>query len=132
MHSAQGVTLALTAPEAKSSAGKGAQEPRGREAEEKAPFLPVRDEGQKTERWVASLTSLAPTPTSSPLGQQPTPAVISYFKGQPDEWQTGLPTYARLVYPDLWPEIDLVYYGTVDQLKGVEGDLLQLRRRISD
>ncbi len=64
--------------------------------------------------------------------QEPTQTVISYFKGQPDEWQTGLPTYARLVYPDLWPGIDLVYYGTVDQLKGVEGDLLQLRRRISD
>jgi hypothetical protein len=43
--------------------------------------------------------------------------VISYFKGPKDQWQTGLPTYASLVYLDLWPGIDLVYSGTVNRLK---------------
>ena len=81
---------------------------------------------------MAKLDFVGANPNVQPLGQEPPQTVISYFKGQPDEWQTGLPTCARLVYPDLWPGIDQVYYGTVDQLKGVEGDLLQLRRKISD
>lgn len=44
-------------------------------------------------------------------------AVFSYFKGRPEEWKTGIPTYGRLVYEDLWPGIDLVYYGRADELK---------------
>jgi len=30
---------------------------------------------------------------------------------------TGVPAYGKLVYKDLWPGIDLVYSGTVNQLK---------------
>ena len=51
------------------------------------------------------------------MGQEPTDAVISYFKGAREEWTTGLPTYASLVYRDLWPGIDLVYTGTGSRLK---------------
>ncbi|MBC7261296.1 MAG: SBBP repeat-containing protein, partial [Chloroflexi bacterium] len=56
-------------------------------------------------------------PVPQPVGQDQTPAVISYFKGKPEEWKTGLRTYARVVYPDLWPGIDLVYSGTANRLK---------------
>ncbi|MBI3988741.1 MAG: hypothetical protein HY347_03900 [candidate division NC10 bacterium] len=42
---------------------------------------------------------------------------MSYFKGSREQWKTGLSTYATLVYPDLWPGIDLVYSGTVNRLK---------------
>ena len=45
----------------------------------------------------------------TPTGQAQTPALISYFTGSPDEWQTGLPTYSSVLYPDLWPGIDLTY-----------------------
>ena len=56
-------------------------------------------------------------PKARPVGQEPTAAVISYFKGPREEWNTGLPTYASLVYRDLWPSIDLVYTGTGSRLK---------------
>jgi len=56
-------------------------------------------------------------PGVRPVGEEQQEAVISYFRGQPDEWRTGLPTYSRIVYRDLWPGIDLAYYGTVDRLK---------------
>ena len=52
-----------------------------------------------------------------PSGEEKTGAVISYFKGKPEEWKAGLPTYSRIVYKNLWPGIDVAYYGTVDKMK---------------
>lgn len=52
-----------------------------------------------------------------PRGEARTPAVVSYFKGHPTRWRTGIPTYSRLVYEDLWPGIDLVFTGTVERMK---------------
>jgi beta-propeller repeat-containing protein len=40
-----------------------------------------------------------------------------YFKGPENQWKTGLRTYARVIYPDLWPGSDLVYEGSGRQLK---------------
>lgn len=56
-------------------------------------------------------------PNVRPLGEDRAPTLISYFHGDRDNWRTGLRTYTRLVYPDLWPGIDLVYSGTVQRLK---------------
>ena len=50
-------------------------------------------------------------------GRQRTAAVVSYFKGRPSEWQTGLPSFGRIVYEELWPGIDLVYEGVAGRLK---------------
>jgi hypothetical protein len=52
-----------------------------------------------------------------PKGLDSKDATINYFKGKPGEWRTGLRTYGRLVYEDLWPGIDLVYSGTQERLK---------------
>ena len=71
----------------------------------------------EAERWVVMLDFVGANPNVRPVGQEPTAAVISYFKGPREEWTTGLPTYASLVYRDLWPGIDLVYTGTGSRLK---------------
>jgi hypothetical protein len=68
-------------------------------------------------RWVVKLDFVGATPDVQPSGKEKTEAFISYFRGSPEEWKTGLPTYARIIYRDLWPGIDLVYYGTMDRLK---------------
>ncbi|MGZ8858161.1 MAG: DUF7948 domain-containing protein, partial [Candidatus Aminicenantales bacterium] len=52
-----------------------------------------------------------------PEGVEKTGAVISYFRGKPEEWKTGLPAYSRIIYRDLWPGIDLAYKGEMDKLK---------------
>jgi len=74
-----------------------------------------------------------------PQGEEPTPALISYFVGPEAAWKTGLRTYRRLVYPDLWPGIDLVYSGTVQRLKymfvvnpGADPKQIKLRYRGAD
>ena len=74
-------------------------------------------EGEGHQRWAVKLDFVDANPNVRPIGQDKTEAVISYFKGQQDQWHAGLPTYASIIYPDLWPGIDLVYYGTANQLK---------------
>jgi hypothetical protein len=56
-------------------------------------------------------------PDVQSVGMDETGALVSYFKGRPEDWVTGLKTYSKLVYRDLWPGIDLEYYGLVDKLK---------------
>ena len=53
----------------------------------------------------------------APVGEERSEAIVSYFRGKPEEWHTGLPTYGRLVYHNLWPGIDLAYYGLGGNLK---------------
>src|SRR5712691_9997698 len=61
------------------------------------------------------------------LGANPTPRVIgveelrgrsNYFVGNdPKKWRANVPTYAKVRYQDLYPGIDLVYYGNQRQLE---------------
>jgi hypothetical protein len=71
----------------------------------------------KTGRWTLKLDFLGANPGVIPQGEDKAKTVVSYFKGSPDQWHTGLPTFRRLVYHDLWPGIDLVYSGTSNRLK---------------
>ncbi|MCK4970983.1 MAG: hypothetical protein KAS77_10655, partial [Thermoplasmata archaeon] len=44
------------------------------------------------------------------IGKDPLPGVTNILKGQdPSAWRKGLLTYREVVYPDLYPGIDLVY-----------------------
>jgi hypothetical protein len=68
-------------------------------------------------RWVIKLDFLGANPDIRPVGEDESGAVVSYFKDEPEKWKTGLPAYARIIYRELWPGIDLVYSGTADRLK---------------
>jgi hypothetical protein len=78
---------------------------------------PAGPEGPGPQRWVVKLNFVGADEKVRPVGEGDAGAVISYFRGKPEEWHTGVPTYARLVYRDLWPGIDLVYSGTANRLK---------------
>ncbi len=46
------------------------------------------------------------------------PGKSNYFVGSsPSRWRTGIPTYAKVRYRDVYPGIDLVYYGNQRQLE---------------
>ncbi len=46
-------------------------------------------------------------------GLEPTGGYSNYFTGRDEQtWFTGIPHYARLKYRDVYPGIDLVYYGS--------------------
>jgi hypothetical protein len=47
------------------------------------------------------------------------PGIVNYFIGnEPSHWRTNLPTYAGIVYKQLYPGIDLRYDGAQMTLKG--------------
>jgi beta-propeller repeat-containing protein len=70
----------------------------------------------KDQGWVVKLEFVDAEPVT-PRGEEPQEAVFSYFKGPKEDWKTGLRTYSRVVYENLWPGIDLVYRGTLNRLK---------------
>ncbi len=50
-------------------------------------------------------------------GEAPQPGTVNYFFGRPSQWRTHIPTYARVRYRQLYPGIDLVFYGNNRQLE---------------
>lgn len=72
---------------------------------------------EAAQRWGVKLDFVGANSGVRPKGENRQEAVFSYFKGQPEDWHTGLPTYGKLVYSGLWPGIDLVYTGNVNMLK---------------
>lgn len=54
----------------------------------------------------------------SPAGVDRQPGVVNYFNGQnPKNWHTAIPTYAQVKSSDIYPGIDLVFYGNQRQLE---------------
>jgi hypothetical protein len=55
---------------------------------------------------------------ASVAGADPFPGKSNYFVGNdPKQWRTNLPTYARVRYEDVYPGIDLAYYGNQRQIE---------------
>lgn len=52
------------------------------------------------------------------VGEDQQPGKVNYFIGNdPRQWHTNVPTYARVRYKNIYPGIDLVYYGNPRQLE---------------
>ena len=51
-------------------------------------------------------------------GQDELPGKVNYFNGNdPEKWQRNVPTYRKVYYKDLYPGIDVVYYGNQRELE---------------
>ncbi|MBI1876199.1 MAG: hypothetical protein HYS05_20220, partial [Acidobacteria bacterium] len=51
-------------------------------------------------------------------GEGELPGRTNYFIGNdPTKWRTDIPTFAKVRYHDVYPGIDLVYYGNQQQLE---------------
>ena len=51
-------------------------------------------------------------------GTQPLPGKSNYFIGNdPTKWRRGIPQFAAVSYESVYPGIDLVYYGSQEQLE---------------
>lgn len=105
----EGLTYAFTAKEKSTGVEKASMGSAGFGREQEAENV--------RQRWVLKLDFVGARGGVVPAGEDQTPAVFSYFKGPQEEWKTALKTYGKLVYTDLWPGIDLVYAGKVNQLK---------------
>ena len=52
-----------------------------------------------------------------PKLEQPTGAKVNFFIGKKENWQVNVPTYKKLVYPEIWDGIDVEYIGYMDKLE---------------
>jgi len=51
-------------------------------------------------------------------GIEPLPGRSNYLIGNdPTKWRTGVPSFAKVQYRDVYPGVDLVYYGNRQQLE---------------
>ncbi|MBS1855041.1 MAG: SBBP repeat-containing protein [Acidobacteria bacterium] len=54
---------------------------------------------------------LAGARRAAPAGEAPAAGRTSYFVGPREEWRSGLESYSRVRYRDVYPGIDLVFHG---------------------
>lgn len=51
-------------------------------------------------------------------GQEELPGKVNYFSGNdPEKWQRNIPTYRKAYFKDVYPGIDVVYYGNQQELE---------------
>ena len=64
------------------------------------------------------MSLIGANPQAKPVGRAPQPGVVSYFMGNdPKQWRAGIPTYGKVEYPQVYPGVDLVFYGNQRQLE---------------
>lgn len=65
-----------------------------------------------------SMQLLGSTGSASGAGLEPLPGIVNYFIGNdPAKWRTRIPTYGKVSYAEVYPGIDLVFYGNQRQLE---------------
>jgi hypothetical protein len=81
-----------------------------------SPSLLTHNSGNTpSQQWVVKLDFVSANHVQ-PAGTGETKAIVSYFTGGSDQWHAGLSTYSQVIYHNLWPGIDLVYYGQSGKL----------------
>ena len=67
---------------------------------------------------VLRMQVLGGNPTPPVVGREPLPGKVNYFLGNdPHQWRTNVSTYAKVEYQDVYPGINLDYYGHQGQLE---------------
>ena len=67
---------------------------------------------------VLRLTMIGANPKSSVEGQNELPGKINYLIGNDkSKWRTNIPTYLKVHYAEIYPKVDLVYYGNQSELE---------------
>ena len=56
-------------------------------------------------------------PSAKAKGLEELPGKTNYFIGDPSQWRTGIPSYKKVEYRDIYPGIHLIYYGNEHQLE---------------
>ncbi|SLM46472.1 conserved protein of unknown function [Nitrospira japonica] len=91
--------------------------------QQREPLTNTDDLGMKTESAPIkqsivrmALEGVNPNPAIEGLDQLP--GIVNYFIGpDPTKWHTKIPTYAQVHYKDVYPGIDVAYYGNQGRLE---------------
>jgi hypothetical protein len=67
---------------------------------------------------VVRMKLVGANPTPKIEGMDRLPGISNYFIGNdPKKWRTNIPNYTRVDYHEVYPGIDLVYFGNQGQLE---------------
>jgi uncharacterized protein (TIGR03437 family) len=67
---------------------------------------------------ILRMSLIGANPKANAVGLAPQPGVVSYFIGNdPKNWRSGIPTYGKVNYAQIYPGVDLVFYGNQRQLE---------------
>jgi hypothetical protein len=111
-----GYTLFLTANEAVLALGRENSRGGSQELKDKYGTLVARHSALVTDVLRLKLARANSKPCVSGLDELP--GQTNYFLGSnPKNWLTEVPSYASVKYQDIYPGVDLVYYGSRRQLE---------------
>ncbi len=81
-----------------------------------SPSVEQADKGESVDVLRMQMVGAKRTPQVA--GLDLLPGAANYFQGSdPREWRTNVRTYAKVGYTDVYPGVDLVYYGNQQQLE---------------
>src|ERR1039457_7078620 len=64
------------------------------------------------------MSLIGANPEANAIGLARQPGVVNYFIGNdPKNWRSGIPTYGKVKYPQIYRGVDLVFYGNQRQLE---------------
>ncbi|MGI8549536.1 MAG: SBBP repeat-containing protein [Dehalococcoidia bacterium] len=114
------LSLALRAEGGVRGAGRGEADPHGRSLTASAARSANLIAGVATPEATTAvqLQLLGARTNPEVLGEAQLPGRANYFVGSdPEQWHTNIPTYARVRYRDIYPGLDVVYYGNQGRLE---------------
>jgi len=117
----EGYVLFLTATEAVMALENPAAHRRGkenREARDRANGFDSTEKRGRPARSIVRMKLQGANPAPQIEGLEPLPSTSNYFTGSdPEKWRTNVPSYGRVRYADVYPGIDLIYYGEQRRLE---------------
>lgn len=76
------------------------------------------DGSTRTSDYAARLSFIGANPHAEVAGIAELPGNSNYFSGSnPGLWKTGIPRFSRVLYRDIYPGVDLVFYAHDGQLE---------------
>jgi hypothetical protein len=76
------------------------------------------DAGREMKNSVLTMHLVGADPHAAAAGTEELPGKANYFIGNdPKKWRTNVATYAKVKYENLYPGVDLVYYGNQGQIE---------------
>jgi len=89
---------------------------RGRQMSTSAPFTDHQPDSLETMMIKANFVGSNPNPRM--VGEEMLEYKCNYFLGNdPAKWRTDVPNYSVVIYEDIYPGIDLKYYGNGKQME---------------
>jgi len=108
----EGYVLFLTSTEAVMALDNPAAHRKGKED------LDAREEKPRPPRSIVRMKLEGANPAPQIEGLDPLTTRSNYFAGaDPTAWRTNIPNYARVRYSQVYPGIDMVYYGDARRLE---------------